>query len=298
MRIATWNIYWLGDRDQSEITRSDADYELIARVIRQLAPDVLALQEIVDPQLLQHILNLANGEGRDYVIKSGDSNWFTSDRKPLDPTNDYQKVFFCINNATIEFVHGAAIRGGPSVRRPYAAKLRERSSGKEFIAVVTHLRAGWPNFLDPGEAADRLDEVKALTKWLGGTATAENNMFPEPDTDDVVILGDFNAEMNDPNQSLAPLRMGNMANWSWMQPAPDGNHRETALYGNDRYVIDFILFSESLAQKITTQPKIYAWDHDPAMGGSETFHVGPNGTGNLRGYGVSDHRPVIAEVVL
>ena len=298
MRIATWNIYWLGDRDESEIRRSESDYELIARVIRQIAPDVLALQEIVDPLLLEHILDLANGEGRDYVIKSGDSNWLTSDPKPLDPANDYQKVFFCINNATIEFVQGAAILGGPWGRKPYAAKLRERSSGKEFVAVVAHLRAGWPNFLDADEAAIRRDEVEALTQWLGGQATAENNIFPEPDTDDVVILGDFNAQMNDTNQSLAPLSAGNMANWSWMRPSPDGDHWETAIYNGDRYVIDFILFSESLKQKISSQPKIYAWDHDPAMGGSEVFHLGPNGTGDLRGYGVSDHRPVIAEVVL
>ena len=44
MRIATWNIYWLGDRDRKgNIKRSESDYELIARVIRQFAPDVLAL---------------------------------------------------------------------------------------------------------------------------------------------------------------------------------------------------------------------------------------------------------------
>ena len=298
MRLATWNIYWLGERAEQEITRSESDYELIARVIRKLAPDVLALEEIVDPLLMEHILNLANGEGRDYVIKSGDSNWLTSDRKPVDPNNGYQKPFLCINNATTEFVHGAAIRGGPSGRRPYAARLRERSSGKEFVAVVAHLRSGYPDFLGEGDAAERLKEVGALTLWLGGNATAENNNFPEPGTDDVVIMGDFNAEMNDPNHSLAPLRTDHMANWSWTQPATDGNHWETAIYGNDRYVIDFILFSESLAQKITSQPKVYAWDHDPAMGGSEVFHYGPNGTGNLRGYGVSDHRPVIAEVAL
>src|SRR5689334_684554 len=123
MRIATWNIYWFGDRTGTRITRSESDYELIARVIRHLAPDVLALEEIVDPLAMEHILSLANGDGRDYVLKIGDSNWLTSTPNPADPNNGYQKPFLCINNATIEFVHGAAILGGPQGRKPYAARL-------------------------------------------------------------------------------------------------------------------------------------------------------------------------------
>lgn len=297
MRIATWNIFWLGDKT-GKIERSESHHELIARVIRHLKPDVLALQEIVDPSLMERILQLANGDGCDYTIKSSDSKWFTSDSNPLDPSNGLQKLFLCINNETMEFVKGAKIRGGPAGRRPYAIKLRERSSGKELIATGVHLRSGFPVFLDEGDADVRRQEVEALTAWLQGSAAAVNNAYPQPDCDDVVILGDFNAEMNDPNQSLTPLQSGNMATWSWTKPAPDGNHWETALYEGDRFVIDFILFSASLASKVVSQPRVYAWDHDPEMGGSTQFHFGPNGSGTLRGYEVSDHRPVFADVEL
>ena len=120
MRVATWNIYWLGN--QAKIQRSESDHKLIAQVIRHVKPDVLALEEIVDPVEMEQILALANGEGVDYRIKSSDSNWFTSDPKPLDPEKKLQKPFLCINNQTVEVVKGASILGGPWGRKPYAMR--------------------------------------------------------------------------------------------------------------------------------------------------------------------------------
>jgi len=296
MRVATWNIYWLGDKT-GKIERTESDHKLIAQVIRHLRPDVLALEEIVDPLEMEQILASANGNGLDYRMKSSDSNWFTSASHPTDTANPLQKPFLCINNATVEVIKGASVRGA-SGRRPYAMQLRERSSGKEFVAVGMHLRSGFPNFLDADDAAARTKEVESLVKWLQGEAVADNNAFPKPGLDDVVIMGDFNAEMDDPNKSLDALKNGVMAQWSWTKPAADAGHWETALFNGDRFVIDFILFSKSLAQKVVLPPSIYAWDHDPTMGGSTTFHHGPNGSGDLKGYGVSDHRPVYADVKL
>jgi endonuclease/exonuclease/phosphatase family metal-dependent hydrolase len=296
MRVATWNIYWLGERTGEKIVRSESDYNLIAQVIDRLSPDVLALEEIVDPLVMQQILTLASTEGRDYIIKTSDTNWLTSDSKPLDTEKDLQKVFLCINNKTVEFIRGAAINGGPGGRRPYAARLRERLSGKEFVVVGVHLRSGFPNFLGPEDAKVRRKEVEALIKWLGGEAQEQNHAFPKPDSDDVVVLGDCNAEKDDPNQSLSAMGMGFMSNWLWDKPAPDGGHWETALYEGDRFVIDFILLSPSLRNKVVSPPSVYAWDYDAALGGPSKFHEGPNGSGSLKGYGVSDHRPVVTEV--
>ena len=297
MRVATWNIYWLGERTGDKIQRSESDYKLIAQVIDRLSPDVLVLEEIVDPLVMEHILALASTEDRDYVIRTSDANWLTSDAKPLDASNDLQKVFLCINNKTVEFITAAAIKGGPpGGRRPYAARLRHRASGKEFVAVGVHLRSGYPDFLDQQDAGFRRKEVEALIKWLGGEAQEVNHSFPKPDCDDVIVLGDCNAEKDDPNHSLSQLGMGSMGDWLWDKPEPDGENWETALYAGDQLVIDFILLSPSLPTKVVSAPSVYAWDRDAANGGPSKFHEGPDGSGNLKGYEVSDHRPVVTEL--
>ena len=180
MRIATWNIYWLGDRDGEHIVRTEDDEKLIAQVIARFAPDVLALQEIVDPCGHGARRQAASGAGRDYAIRVDDA-WLTSDPDPTAP-NNLQKVFLCINTATIEFIRGAALEGGPKIgRKPYAAVLRQRASGQEFIAVVVHLRAGFPAFLDKRDARQRQKEATALANWLQGEAAAENPAFPRPE---------------------------------------------------------------------------------------------------------------------
>jgi endonuclease/exonuclease/phosphatase family metal-dependent hydrolase len=292
MRIATWNIYWLGDRGSEHVVRSSEDEQVIAQVIARLAPDVLALQEIVDPLVMERILGLASGPERDYVLRV-DNTWLTSDPDPTSAEN-LQKAFLCINRETVEFRRGAAIQGGPKVgRKPYAAVLRHRASGHEFVTVAVHLRAGYPAFLGEGDAKARKWEATALAEWLKGEAAAKNPDFPQPEHDERLVLGDFNAELQDPNGSLDPLVL---LGWTWHNPEPDGEHWETALYEDDRYVLDLILLSPEIAARVQSPPAIYAWDHDPALGGPARFHLGPDGSGNLRHYRVSDHRPVWVEV--
>jgi endonuclease/exonuclease/phosphatase family metal-dependent hydrolase len=295
MRIATWNIYWLGDRTGEHVVRSPEDEKVIAQVIARLAPDVLALQEIVDPLVMERILGMAGGPGREYVLRTGEA-WLTSDPDPLAEENR-QKAFLCINRETVEFQHGAVIHGGPKkyVRQPYAATLRHRASGHEFVAVAVHLRAGYPVFLDESDARVRKREATALAKWLQGKKAAQdkNPDFPRPEHGDRVVLGDFNAQLQDPNQSLDPLAL---PGWTWHNPEPDGDHWETAIFENDRYVIDLMLLSPEMAARVPSPPAIFAWDHDPALGGPAHFHLGPDGSGNLRHYRVSDHRPVWVEV--
>jgi endonuclease/exonuclease/phosphatase family metal-dependent hydrolase len=303
IKIATWNIYWLGDRE-GKVVRSAQHEQLIAQVIRHIAPDVLALEEIVDPFVMERILEQASGEGRDYVIRSGEGGWLTSDPDPTDPENGRQKVFLCVNRETVDVLRGTSLRGGPAgygFRRPYAALLCHRESGTEFVAVAVHLRSGYPSFLDDEDAKNRQKEALALAKWLRGEAADENPTFAEPGRDEIVVLGDFNAEHNDPahaglkdpNCSLDPLRDA-LSCWTWKDPEPDGERWETAIYAGDRYVIDFMLLSPAMAARAVVPPRIYAWDHDPAMGGPTRFHQGPGGSGNLKGYEVSDHRPVFA----
>lgn len=289
VKLATWNIYWLGDRAGNQIRRTDEDENLIARVIAHISPDILAVQEVVDPKALERILNIANAEsGRDYIIRDGDT-WFTSDSRPTSETSHWQKVFIGIDRNTIEFIRGAAIRGTRG-RKPYAAELQHRNSGHEVAAVVVHFQSGYPVFLDEEDAQKRRRQARSLARWLQGDAEDKNPDLPRPASSQIVVLGDFNAELNDPNESLLPLQEGSSTDWSWEVPQDDAGHNATAI--DDGYIIDFIMFSPTMAPLVEDGPRIYAWDHDPAFGGATAFHTGADGSGRLRSYGVSDHRPV------
>jgi endonuclease/exonuclease/phosphatase family metal-dependent hydrolase len=293
MKIATWNIYWLGDRHGEHIVRTPEDEGGIAQVIENLSPDVLALEEVVDPLVMERVLGRVNGPGRNYVIRTSPNAWLSSHRDPTDVEDAFQKVFLCINTETVEFVRGVAVRGGPG-RKPYAAVLRYKPSGREFVAVAAHLRAGYPDFLNEHEAGVRRQEAASLSRWLRGEAQAaqDNPGFASPVLDEVVVLGDFNARIDDPNHSLDPLREGALADWTWEKPRPDGQRWETAIFNGDRLVIDFIMLSPAMAQSVAAPPTIYAWDLDPTLGGPLRFHDEADGTDDLKGYGVSDHRPV------
>src|SRR5262245_9917118 len=143
MKIATWNIYWLGDKTREHIVRSEEDEQLIAEVIKKISPDVLALEEVVDPFVMERILKQASSQGSEYVLRSDEGAWLTSDPTPTSDEN-LQKAFLCINRKTVEFLQGAAIHGGPKIgRKPYAATLRHRESEKKFVAIAVHLRSGF-----------------------------------------------------------------------------------------------------------------------------------------------------------
>lgn len=194
----------------------------------------------------------------------------------------------------MEFLGGATILGGPGGRRPYAAALRHKASGQEFVAVVVHLRSGYPVFLDPDDAETRRKEAASLARWLQAQALADNPAFPEPGSQEVIVLGDFNAEIGDPNHSLDPLREGALSTWTWENPRADAGQYATAI--DDGYIIDFIMLSPAMAARVDLLPTVYAYDHDPGLGGPARFHEGNGGSGPLRNYAVSDHRPVIASI--
>jgi endonuclease/exonuclease/phosphatase family metal-dependent hydrolase len=136
MRIATWNIYWLGERSGGKIQRDAEDLELIAQVLENVSADVLAFQEIVAPAVLETILKMTGGSQRDYSIRADGGPWFSSTSNPDSASNNYQKIFLAIDRERVEFLGGASIRDGPRGRKPYAARLRDRSSGTEFVVVA------------------------------------------------------------------------------------------------------------------------------------------------------------------
>ncbi len=293
MKIATWNIYWLGDPARERPVRTAADEELVASIVAHMSPDVFAFQEIVNPVVLERILARASVlSRRRYTIRDPSANYYTSDAKPMAaPTGSRQKIFLCVDQDTVHVGRTGSLKAG--ARRPLAAELTHISSARTFIAVAVHLKSGQPDFYHEKSSQTRRREAERLVKWVEGKAGADNPSFPKPTTEHVVILGDFNMQKDDPRdpaQSLAPLSAGGMAGWRWDSPVPDGPHAHTAI--DDRLVIDYMALSPAMAAAVREAPKVYAYDVDPIFGGPAAFHVGGEASMPLRDYRASDHRPV------
>ena len=105
-------------------------------------------------------------------------------------------------------------------------------------------------------------------------------------TDHVVVLGDFNALKDDPNNSLSALQTEWFSEMHRTLPLPDAEQDASAII--DGVLIDFIMISPSLAAHVTARPSIYAYDHD-----SSIFLPSP-----FDPLQVSDHRPVVCSMDL
>ncbi|HEX8775475.1 MAG TPA: endonuclease/exonuclease/phosphatase family protein [Pyrinomonadaceae bacterium] len=288
MRLATFNIYWLGDEDK--IVRTEQDRSIIARVIARLNADVIIFEEIVVPEELQKIIDLVNDlTHRSYRLRDNDDR-FLCDNSQLD-VQGLQKVFAVYDAGQYELLAASPLRGGVG-RRPFGLRLRHKTDGGQALVVGVHLKSGQPFFTDEGSSDKRKKQCQHLADWVAGKHASSNDILPGPSAGEhVVITGDFNAlyESNNPEYagvvaSLDPLREGVMADWWWDEPLrdPAGGDRTTSYL--EHLLIDYVMLSPSLKGRVVQQPTIYAYDLDPNIGAS--------------GIRISDHRPVVCELKL
>lgn len=281
MKLATFNIYWLGG---DKIDRTEADRARIAQVLAKLDADVVVFQEIVDPDELQEILEMASDAvARNYRLYDDDDQLLGVGKA------DDQKVVATYDDQQYELLAASPIRGGVG-RLPFGLRVQSLAGGGGVLAVGVHFQAGYPSFTDAGDAERRRRQCQHLADWIAGLEEALNAELPMPLPDEhVIILGDFNAlyDSNVPAYagvvaSLDPLRAGHMAEWWWEKPLADPAGGDLSTSYLERLLIDFVMLSPSLKERIVTPPTIYAFDQDPDIGVADER--------------VSDHRPVFVEV--
>jgi len=285
MKLATFNIFWLGG---DKIERTAEDKSLIARVIAKLDADVVVFQEIVDPKVLQEIIDSASGTtSRSYRLYDHDNQLLGVGKGKDQPAS--QKVVATYDERGYELVAASPIFGGVG-RLPFGLRVRSVADEGGVLVVGVHFQSGYPSFTDKADAEKRKNQCQHLADWIAGQKVAPNPKLPMPLPDEhVVILGDFNAlyDSNEPTYagvvaSLHPLREGQMAEWWWKEPLADpaGGDRSTSYL--EHLLIDFVMLSPSLKGRMIRPPTIYAFDRDPDIGVADER--------------VSDHRPVFVEV--
>lgn len=156
LRVVSWNLH--------NFPSSDLDRDLLRELLLGLEADVLAVQEIKDPEALREVLP----EHQLLISKHGGAG--------------HQKLGFFYDPRRIEVV------GKPSeheeltmkgrVRPAFHVLFRRRHGGPDFHAVVVHLKATPDGF----ELRER--QWQRLST-LVGTLRADGE-------EDVVLLGDFN----------------------------------------------------------------------------------------------------------
>lgn len=172
LRLVSWNL--------GNFPRDDQDLDRLRERLLALEPDVVAVQEIKDPQTLRDLMP----EWELAISEQGGAG--------------HQRVGFLYDPRTIELV------GEPSehreitmkgrVRPAFHAYLRRLPAGPDFHAVVVHLKAR------PDGLALRREQWPRLAKVLAG--------FTREGDADLVVLGDFNTtgpKDGSPDQELGEL---------------------------------------------------------------------------------------------
>jgi len=188
IRIGTWNIEHMGSRTQFQNRagappdRTPTEVGQVAMFIKQMAVDVLAVQEISKPAALRRLLKHL---GDDYRFVLGTTGIYGDTRI---------SVGFLWNNTRVELLHCGEMTGFPrkvgdlSVfhRKPVNATFRavhaDGSRGFDFRAITVHLKASQGSKNERKRSA----ETRILADYLRDLASDSE------EDQDVVVLGDFN----------------------------------------------------------------------------------------------------------
>ena len=301
--IATWNVEWFFDNYTGD-NRSDLSKKLsapsaddwkwkvenVARVVAEMNPTILALQEIENRQVVRDLTKaLADKHNKKYriaYIEGWDS--FTE-----------QDV--------------AVIYQGGLVELSFREQTSEMFTSKEFYNVNKHLfaRFEWGEDEDKeslllltvhlrarAEKEDlRIKQCSLIRRWIGEEIASGSN---------VIVLGDLNTEQRvdevRPQSDLAVL-----SGWQTKPKNDDlldlnsflpGEYRDTHISGKhfDRILVNQSLFEDKKQARDLSFSKIKSFKRLVTIGGQdgeqhfENFYELPDETRDI-----SDHYPVMAE---
>lgn len=309
MRVGTWNVENLFRPGDTSGPDSDAAYtaklEGLASVIGDMAPDVLAVQEVGDPAALDDLVKRLDGS---WHTELAEPDWrgirvgFLS-RLPLSGAEQVSEFPRELGEVRVDDSGETATAMG----RP-ALHARVEADGRVASLVSCHLKSKLLSF--PGGRFHPHDEderaryaVYALNRRAAEAATVRTyvtSRLAGQGTDRaVIVLGDLNDGVHAATTTLLhgppgseigtpgferPDQGDGARLWN-LAPRIPADQRHSRTYNSRPELIDHILVSHAVVNKIETV---------------STLDVGARSVGDnpreRRNEPASDHRPVLADI--
>ena len=180
IKIASWNIAWLGSHEYNE--RKSSDYEALASYTKQLDADVIALQEVESAFWAKKVL----GDNYDYYFSTKD--WV-------------QRVGIAVKKSAGLAVTAKEYKALDVGRVRHGMELTLVKNNQELTLLAVHLKSGcFAKPLDDKSIAAMADstekelrrkdactilskQIKPLEQWID-TKASQGKAF--------IVLGDFN----------------------------------------------------------------------------------------------------------
>jgi len=180
LKVATWNIAWLGSGEYNE--RQQSDYLALAKYATKLNADIVALQEVENADYARKVL----GDEYDYYFSSRD--WI-------------QRVGVAVKKSSGLTVKAQEYRDLDMGKTRYGMDLTLSKNGKDLRLLAVHLKSGcFTHKLDKISVKkiklrSRKDKYKKIA-----CATLSNQTWPlerwidhrAQESTPYIVLGDFN----------------------------------------------------------------------------------------------------------
>src|SRR5215208_6726551 len=180
MKVGTFNIYWFGDTQGNKFQHAPTDDARLASLIKSMNADVTGFVEIVNVQRFEVLLGKV---GPTWTFRDAAGATLTS-------TPGSQHLVLAWNTDAVELVRWTRIDVGN--RSPIVARLKERATGKEVLAILVHPKSS--AFTDPAGIAQRTQTFEAVVGFLAD---------PPPGYRDLpaFVFGDLNSLAGSPEQA-------------------------------------------------------------------------------------------------
>lgn len=185
VRVMSWNV-----KTNSILPPNGVRHESFARIVRAIDPDVIALQEVMSPDLAARLARQMDShipleDGGSWYVHTVSDNVLIS-RYPMR----WQGGALATPYALPEL-------GLPNFHYGFAAALLELPDSADLLVITMHNKSG----SGENDVRIRQNHADAVVRWIRELRSSEQKN-PIADDTPIIILGDMNVV---PNASMAPL---------------------------------------------------------------------------------------------